>query len=127
MKAEEVMKIENEGKKYEVFGRKFTIKIGVKDDRKIPCLVSDAAGKDIEEIYNFYSLLHGEYEEIVQWDKVDVDTKILVSENGKKWEKRYFAKYKYGKVYAWDYGATSYSGKHCSTWKYAKLYEEGEE
>ena len=125
MKAEEVMKMENVGKKYRIFGREFTLKTN--SSGKNPHLVSDATRKDIEEIYDFYSLLYGEYEEVVNWDKVDVDTKILVSENGKDWDKRYFAKYEYNSVYAWDYGATSYSGEHCSTWKYAKLYEEGEE
>ena len=125
MKAEEVMKIENVGKKYKAFGREFTLKTDA--SRKILYLVSDDTGEDIQEIYNFYLLLHEEYEEIVAWDKVAVDTKILVSVSGKNWEKRYFAKYEYNSVYAWDYGATSYSGKHCSTWKYAKLYEEGEE
>ena len=125
MKAEEVMKMENVGKKYRIFGREFTLKTN--SSGKNPHLVSDATRKDIEEIYDFYSLLYGEYEEVVNWDKVDVDTKILVSENGKDWDRRYFAKYVYNRVYAWDYGATSYSGKHCSTWKYAKLYEEGEE
>jgi hypothetical protein len=125
MKAEEVMKIENVGKKYKVFGREFTLKMGV--DGESVYLASDDAGEDIEDIYNFYSLLYGNYEEIIQWDKVDVDTKILVSETGNNWERRYFAKYEYNKVYVWDYGATSYSCNHCSTWKYAKLYEEGEE
>jgi hypothetical protein len=125
MKAEEIMKMENVGKRYRVFGREFTLKTGAGE--KILCLVADDTGESIDDIYNFYSLLHAEYEEIVQWDKVDVDTKILVSVSGKNWEKRYFAKYEYNSVYAWDYGATSYSGNHCSTWKYAKLYEEGEE
>ena len=124
MRAEEVMKIENVGKRYKVFGREFTLKTYIGGN---PRLVADDTGEDIEEIYNFFSLLYGEYEEIAQWDKVDVDTKILVSENGKDWDKRYFAKYEYNRVYAWDYGATSYSSKHCSSWKYAKLYEEGEE
>lgn len=33
------------------------------------------------------------------WSKVSVDTKILVSNNGKGWSKRHFAKYEDGKVY----------------------------
>ena len=125
MKAEEVMKIENVGKKYKAFGREFILKTD--GSRKILYLVAVDTGEDIQEIYNFYFLLCENYEEVTQWDKVDVDTKILVSENGKDWDKRYFAKYEYNSVYAWNCGATSYSGKHCSAWKYAKLYEEGEE
>ena len=125
MKAEEVMKIENVGKKYKAFGREFILKTD--GGKNILYLLSVDTGEDIQELYNFYFLLYEEYEEILDWSKVDVDTKILVSENGKDWDRRYFAKYDYNRVYAWDYGATSYSGKHCSTWKYAKLYEEGEE
>ena len=125
MKAEEVMKIENVGKKYKAFGREFILKTD--GGKNILYLLSVDTGEDIQELYNFYFLLYEEYEEILDWSKVDVDTKILVSVSGKNWEKRYFAKYEYNSVYAWDYGATSYSGKHCSTWKYAKLYEEGEE
>ncbi len=124
MKAEEVMKMENVNKRYKVFGREFTLKTDIVG--KCLRLVADDTGEDIEDIYNFYSLLYEEYEEITQWDKVAVDTKILVSGNGKDWEKRHFAKYGYNRVYAWDYGATSYSSKQCSSWKYAKLYEEGE-
>ena len=125
MKAEEVMKIENVGKKYKAFGREFILKTD--GGKNILYLLSVDTEEDIQELYNFYFLLYEEYEEILDWSKVDVDTKILVSVSGKNWEKRYFAKYDYNRVYAWDYGATSYSGKHCSTWKYAKLYKEGEE
>lgn len=69
-------------------------------------------------------------EPTVDWLKVHVDTKILVrdSEDG-RWEKRHFARYKNNIVFAWDRGCTSYSadGYHnVSTWKYAKLAEEGE-
>lgn len=66
----------------------------------------------------------------VNWSKVPVDTKILVrdSEDG-WWEKRHFARYKNNIVFAWDRGCTSYSADgyyNVSTWKYAKLAEEGE-
>ena len=125
MKAEEVMKMENVGKKYKAFGREFTLKTD--GGRKILYLVSVDTGEDIQELYNFYFLLYEKYEEIIQWDKVPIDAKVLVSSDGEEWLKRYFAKYEYNRVYAWDYGATSYSSKHCSPWKYVKLYEEGEE
>lgn len=64
--------------------------------------------------------------ESIDWDNISVDTKILVSIDGEKWNKRYFAKYINGKVYAWDCGATSFSSNHCTKWAYAKLYEEEE-
>ena len=65
-----------------------------------------------------------EYLGIVDWDKVEVDTPILVGNDNKTWFKRYFAKYEYGKVYAWLNGKTSWSST-CEVsighWKYAKL------
>lgn len=63
----------------------------------------------------------------VDWSKVAVDTPILVRNSEKNsWEKRYFAKYENGIVYAWGYGATSWSARgsgDISDWKMAKLAE----
>lgn len=71
-----------------------------------------------------------EYEIPVDWSKVPVDTKILVKNyEGRAWVKRYFAKYKNGKVYAFSNGADSFTveDENCvADWEYAKLYE-GEE
>ena len=75
--------------------------------------------------------LFSEYEEPeIDWSKVKVDTPILVRESEQNpWLKRYFAKFKNGKVYAWNSGKTSWSiedktGMLC--WKYAKLAESEE-
>lgn len=71
-----------------------------------------------------------EPEQQVDWSKVKVDTPILVRESEQNpWLKRYFAKLKNGKVYAWNSGKTSWSiedkiGMLC--WKYAKLAESEE-
>lgn len=69
------------------------------------------------------------WEETVDWSTVPVDTKILVRDTiDSKWFRAYFAGYVNGKVYAFDYGATSWSAsneyhnKHF--YKYAKLYKE---
>ena len=63
------------------------------------------------------------------WSQVAIDTPILVrdSKNG-TWYKRYFAKFKNGKVYAWNDGNTSWSsaGDNIS-WNYAKLAKEDNE
>lgn len=67
-----------------------------------------------------------EYEPKVDWTKVPVDTKILVSLDGKTWHKRYFCKFKNGGVYAFDNGATSFTNNGSTKWEYAKLYKEGE-
>lgn len=70
-----------------------------------------------------------EYEEPeVNWSKVAVDTPILVrdSKTG-TWLKRYFAKFKDEKVYAWFYGRTSWTSENePKDWKYAKLAEQEE-
>lgn len=66
----------------------------------------------------------------IDWSEVEVDTKILVrifkSDN---WERRYFAKFEDGKVYAWLNGKTSFSAtadNDICPWTFAKLAEEGE-
>lgn len=62
----------------------------------------------------------------IDWTKVPTDTPILVREyENRKWIKRYFAKYKNGKVFAWCGGATSWSSNddEITPWKYAKLAE----
>ena len=74
-----------------------------------------------------------EYEEPeVDWSKVEVDTPIMVRVNeNKEWERRYFAKYQNGIVYAWNSGCTSWTTHRmtaCMTpWIYAKLAEEEKE
>lgn len=64
---------------------------------------------------------------IVDWSKVEVDTPILVSIDGKKWYKRYFALFDRGDVLAWECGATSWSVDDADNevyrWNYAKLAE----
>lgn len=47
---------------------------------------------------------------IVDWSKVEVDTPIFVRNSiTETWKCRYFAEYKYGKVYTWRDGKTSWS------------------
>ena len=43
----------------------------------------------------------GEYLDIVDWDKVKIDTRVLVSDDGINWHKRHFARYTCGRVYTW--------------------------
>ena len=71
-----------------------------------------------------------DFEEVIDWSKVPVDTKILVSNFGTKQYKAYFAKYEDGKIYAWDSGRTSFTAgfeNNMACWDYVKLYKEGEE
>ena len=73
-----------------------------------------------------------EYEEPeVDWSKVEVDTPIMVRDDGDKWVRRYFAKYEDGIVYAWEGGRTSWtstSWTKCDVtkWDHAKLAESEE-
>lgn len=68
-----------------------------------------------------------EYLGIVDWSKVAVDTPILVKQYEQdEWEKRHFAYFKDGKVYAWLCGATSWSADYegdTTDWNFAKLAE----
>lgn len=82
----------------------------------------------IANFYNLTELFELDFKKVydVDWSKVEVDTKILVSTDNIKWYRRYFAKYENGKVYAYPNGTTSftYDCHEVLPWKYAKLYEE---
>lgn len=68
-----------------------------------------------------------EYEPKVDWSKVPVDTKILVKEyTSEDWEKRHFAKYEDGKIYAYDDGKSSFTTDVIVSWSYGKLYKGDE-
>lgn len=77
----------------------------------------------------FSAWLLNEYKEPeVDWSKVSVDTRVYVKEDPyDDWNRRYFAKYEKGKIYAWYSGYTSWSANgedDVTSWKYAKLAEE---
>ena len=130
MKAWEIMKEENVGKRYKDNKcREYVISSGydrfylelLKDNMHYTCMFSSR-------------LLELDFEEIADWSKVAVDAKILVRQhNDKEWTERHFAKYEDGKIYAWKDGRTSFTirkysvGNRCTEWNQAKLYEEGEE
>ena len=74
---------------------------------------------------------NSEYKEPeIDWSKVKVDTPILVrTSETDRWNKRYFAKYENGFVYAWSFGATSWSidrKNNAAQWNFAKLAESEE-
>lgn len=82
-------------------------------------------------INNFYTLkqimkLDFKKDYNVDWSKVAVDTKILVSNDNKIWYKRYFAKFENDKIYSFANGTTSFTHGYISfePWRYAKLYKE---
>lgn len=66
-----------------------------------------------------------DYVDCIDWSKVPVDTPILVQDiKGNGYVRRYFAKYKDGKIYAWKDGTTSWTAEsngYITVWNYAKL------
>lgn len=67
-----------------------------------------------------------EYEEpkINLPDDIEVDTPILVSDDGECWDKRHFAKLVDNTVHTWSDGCTSFTASCTRVWKYAKLPDD---
>ena len=126
----EVSKKENIGKVYEIFidgenkGRWGLEEVG-KDDFDF-FNEEDQLGV----IYFASQIAKMEFKEVIDWSKVPVDTKVLVSEDGKEWSRRHFAKYEDGKVYCFNDGYTSFTIvnyaylSNATSWEYVKLYQE---
>ena len=83
-------------------------------------------GFTIHAEYRTSELADIDFEPCVDWSKVAVDTKVLVSDDGENWRKRHFAKYEDEKIYVFMNGVTSWVGGMPQRWKYAKLPESGE-
>lgn len=62
----------------------------------------------------------------IDWSKIEVDTKILVSIDNKRWYRRYFAKFENDKIYSFANGTTSFTYNYTGLvpWEYAKIYKE---
>lgn len=64
----------------------------------------------------------------VDWSKVPVDTKVYVRDKeNDEWLPRYFARFKYGYVYVYRGGATSFSAvdkNDVYCWNFVKLAED---
>ena len=75
-------------------------------------------------LYRTIWLMEDYKEPETDWSKVEVDTPILVRDHSDSpWEKRHFAEYLGGRVYAWDDGKTSWNMSVATSWKYAELAE----
>ena len=127
----QVMKKENLGKRYTSEGRVFVLE----ESLYYLWLKDEKTQEVIEDNLTLDEILQMDFEEIVDvdWSKVSVDTKILVSEDGEDWYRRYFAKYEGGIIYAFPDGLSSFTARYkpeyggyrrVCAWKYAKLYEE---
>ena len=133
MKIGEILRKENVGKLYsDSKNNTYKVVKRMQCNEGVYDLERTSDGLLIGDIYFTSKILSMDFTmeltiESIDWENISVDTKILVSTNGEEWNKRYFAKYINGRVYAWDCGATSFSSNHCTKWAYAKLYEEEEE
>ena len=122
----EVAKKENVGKKYETYNRVWTLK----EETKGIFELYDENEDGITDLCYVSEIINLEFEEVFDWSKIPVDTKVLVSSDGKDWYRRHFAEYKDGKVYCFNSGTTSFTAQGSEfpsgkiSWEYVKLYEE---
>lgn len=121
----QVMKKENLGKRYTSEGRVFVLE----ESLYYLWLKDEKTQEVIEDNLTLDEILQMEFEEIVDvdWSKVSVDAKVLVSEDGKLWYKRHFAKYENGSVHVFPDGRSSFTTEESDIiypWKYAKLCEK---
>ena len=86
--------------------------------------LSEYASMSLEFSTENRELLWG-IEDKIDWDEVEVDTKVLVRDRPyNEWLKRHFAKYENGKVYVFNDGRTSWSCGGITHWEETKLWEE---
>ena len=127
MNIKEVLKEENVGMEYKIRERIYKVE---KSFTGLLALKNVESYGYIESEMHIFDIVNGEFEEVMDWSKVPVDTKVLVSNDGKEWSRRHFAEYKDGKVYCFNSGVTSFTVKESyflnekASWEYAKLYQE---
>ena len=127
----EVSKKENVGKVYEIFIDGVSEETWeLKDGFSTKEFEFFKDGEALPELYFSSQIARMEFEEIFDWSKIPVDTKVLVSSDGKDWYRRHFAEYKDGKVYCFNSGITSFTAQGSEfpsgkvSWEYVKLYQE---
>ena len=124
MNIKEVLKEENVGMEYKIRERIYRV---VKNFTGLLALKNVESYEYIESEMHLFYIVNEEFEEVIDWSKIPVDTKVLVSKDGENWLRRYFAKYEDGKIYFFSCGASSYSVDDISnvlSWEYVKLYQE---
>ena len=132
MKAWEICKEENIDKVYIDNNREEWKVVNVNYITGYIDLYSSKYNAYLTEKYYVNQINELDFEEKVDWSKVPVDTKVLVSHYGDEWCNRHFARYEDGKIYCFNGGGTSWTrrGERISSltdWEYAKIYKEGEE
>lgn len=76
---------------------------------------------DIMEVFDKYSNVIYERKEI-DWSKVPVGTKVLVSDNENNWYEHLFINYRYDEEF--KFKAVDIESRQIHTWKYCELAEE---
>ena len=119
MDIKEVLRKENVGKKYKVKGNEYTLSLF---GEKLQLI--DNYDRTIEFIMYLEDIVNGDFEETIDWENIPLDTPIIVRDfDSESWVMRYFAFYKFGKVYCWLDSHTSDdnndAGAKC--WQQAKL------
>ena len=85
------------------------------------------------DFYETYDIVNMDFEPYIDWEKVPVDTKVLVRDSKKAdWEKRHFSHYVKDAIFkyaCYTGGRTSWTDEGISLpenmqWKYCKLAEE---
>jgi len=99
------------------------------DEQKERIIKTDSNYISVTDFYTHKELIKEiTFEEIIDWRKLPIDTKILVySRISKQKHHRHFAGIddETGQVKAWNAGQTSFTTTKSSTWENAELYEEG--
>ena len=84
---------------------------------------------DINNFYNLKQISELDFRKFydIDWSKVEVDTKILVSNDDVRWYRVHFAMFENDTIYSFSNGTTSFTYEYSAfePWKYAILYEEG--
>lgn len=126
----DVVKKENIGKSYEMFIDGVSKGVWeLKNGFGIEEFDFYRDGEPLTEIYFSSQIARMRFKEVVDWSKVPVDTKVLVSDNKLDWEPGHFALYKNGIFYTWEFGKSSFTvcektEAYMANWEYCKLYEE---
>ena len=119
MNIKEVLRRENVGKKYRVKGNEYTLSLF---GEKLQLI--DNYNRTIEFITYLEDIVNGDFEEVIDWENIPLDTPIMVRDfDSESWAMRHFAFYKFGKVYCWFDSYTS-NDSNCSgakCWQQAKL------
>lgn len=84
----------------------------------------DNKGDSLARICFLRDILKLEFEELIDWNEIPVDTKVLVSDDGESWYKEYFSYTLNTMFYTFD-GGTSWNNKENTIgWSYCKLAED---